>query len=117
MATLDDLRASTTDDTLPTYAWPGAYPMTYYTVNGLMICPKCANDPDTSDPVTAGDVYWEGPTVPCEDGSQCGAMVDGTWTPGAIDSAYGDPEADLPHNPERDYVRATHVDATVDADA
>lgn len=84
--TLDEMRASTSDNTLPAYAWPGGYPMAYYTEDGLMICPKCANDPDTSDPVVDGAVYWEGPAMYCDDGSQCGASM--------IVSAYGDPEAD-----------------------
>lgn len=93
MATLADLRESTPDGTLPAVAWPGGYPMLYLTQSGATICPKCANDPiETSDPVTAGDVYLEGPAIVCEDGSQCGAMIDGTWHAGTIESAYGDPD-------------------------
>lgn len=88
MATLDTLRDD--DGRLPAYVWPGGYTMVYYTADGLMICARCANDPDTSDPVVDGDVYWEGPAVPCDDGSQCGAMVGGSWTSGVIESAYGD---------------------------
>lgn len=93
MANLDELRASTNDGALPTFAWPGGYPMEYVTESGSVVCPRCANDPDTSDPVTAGDIYWEGPAVVCEDGSQCGSMVDGVWRAGTIESAYGDPDA------------------------
>lgn len=65
---------------LPAYAWPGAYPMIYYTVGGLAVCPACANEADTSDPVADGETYDEGPTVPCDD---CGKL---------IESSYGDPE-------------------------
>jgi len=79
MATLTELRESTSDGTLPAFAWPGAYQMVYYTEGGLTVCPKCANDPDTSDPVIAGDVYWEGPILVCEDRGEL------------IKSAYGDP--------------------------
>lgn len=68
------------DGTLPAYAWPGGYPLVYYTRDGLTVCPKCANDPDTSDPVVAQDVYWEGPTLSCDDGGEL------------IESAYGDPD-------------------------
>lgn len=82
MATLDELRAAAPDGRLPAVAWPGAYPMTYLTQDGLTICPSCANDPDVSDPPIAGDVYWEGAPIACED---CGK---------AIASAYGDPDAD-----------------------
>ena len=94
MATLAEIRAVTTDGTLPFHAWPGAYPMAYYTRDGLTICPKCANDPDTSDPVVAGEVIWEGPETPCEDGSSCGSMVDGLWVAGTVETAYGDPDAE-----------------------
>jgi hypothetical protein len=73
---------------LPSYAWPGGYQLQYLTADGLTICPSCANQSDTSDPVVAGDVYWEGPEVPCDD---CGAM---------LESAYGDPEADMEPEPE-----------------
>jgi hypothetical protein len=92
MATLDELRANESDGTLPAYAWPGGYQMYYFTEQNLTICPKCANDTDTSDPVVDGDVYWEGPALVCEDGSKCGSMVNGTWGPGMIESAYGDPD-------------------------
>ena len=89
--TLANLRTSG-DGTLPAYAWPGGYPIVYYTAAGLMICAQCANDSDTSDPVHDAEVYWEGPTVQCDDGSQCGAMAGGYWTAGLIESAYGDPD-------------------------
>jgi len=113
MANLTALRESTSDETLPAYAWPGGYPMVYITENGLTICPKCANDADTSDPVVAGDVYWEGPDMTCEDGSQCGSLsgplvplthpgapvpcatcLSTSWVAGTIESAYGDPDAE-----------------------
>ena len=68
------------DGLLPHHAWPGGYPMYYFTQDGLTVCPKCANDPDTSDPVIAGDVYWEGPPTVCDDKGE------------VILSAYGDPD-------------------------
>jgi len=93
MPTLADWRAQSPDGAqLAAYAWPGGYPVIYYTEQGLTVCARCANVADTSDPVTAGDIYYEGPAMPCADGSQCGAMVDGTWRPGMIESAYGDPD-------------------------
>jgi hypothetical protein len=67
---------------LPAYAWPGGYQITYLTRDGLEICPDCANQEDASDPVTDGDVYWEGPAITCDD---CGKE---------IESAYGDPAGD-----------------------
>ncbi len=81
MANLAEMREAN-KGTLPTYSWPGAYPIVYLTGDGLTVCPDCANEPDTSDPVVDADVYWEGAPVPCDD---CGKV---------IESAYGDPEAE-----------------------
>ncbi len=63
---------------LPSYSWPGAYPMFYLTESGLVVCPRCANDPDTSDPVVAYDTNWEDPLLICEDKGE------------RIESAYAD---------------------------
>ena len=66
-----------------TCAWPGLYPVIYFTVNGLIVCPHCANrEVDSSQRVIAGDIYWEGPDLTCED---CEAPMA---------SAYGDPKAE-----------------------
>lgn len=111
MAAIEAIRE--TDGTLPAYVWPGGYPMYYLTRDGLVVCPKCANETDTSDPVADGDVYWEGPDMLCEDGSQCGSLsgpsiplthagasvacatcVTPSWVVGTIPSAYGDPDAE-----------------------
>lgn len=73
------------------YAWPGGYSIIYYTRDGLTICHLCASDVDTSDPVVGSDVYWEGPTLYCEDGHAC---RDASGSPRAIESAYGDPDAE-----------------------
>jgi hypothetical protein len=78
---LAELRESMPDGTLPAYAWPGGYPIVYYTEEGLTVCPVCANDPDTSDPVADADIYYEGPPIVCDDKGEM------------IESAYGDPEA------------------------
>lgn len=67
------------DGTLPAHAWPGCYPLAYLTESGLTVCATCANG-DTSDPVTAQFVRWEGPVDWCDD---CGCDME---------SAYGDPD-------------------------
>lgn len=75
---LDDIRDE--HGKLPAYAWPGGYPVTYVTRDGLEICPDCANrETDPSQAPIGGGVYWEGPTVQCDD---CGRDME---------SAYGDP--------------------------
>jgi hypothetical protein len=68
------------DGTLPAYTWPGCYPIVYLTESGLTICPTCAGESDTSDPVAGSGVHWEGEPLQCED---CGKD---------IESAYGIPE-------------------------
>lgn len=79
------------DGNLPAYAWPGGYPIIYLTRDGLTLCPACANDADTSDPVVAGDVYWEGPALICDDAGE------------TIESAYGDPDAGDDNEPTEEY--------------
>ena len=65
---------------LPKFAWPGGYQMQYFTKDGLVVCPDCANrEIDQAQEVIAGEPYWEGPTIQCDD-CQC-----------TIESAYGDP--------------------------
>ena len=64
---------------LPAYAWPGGYPLVYFTRDGMTICPACANKKtDQSQAAIAADIYWEGPPLACDD---CGQE---------IESAYGD---------------------------
>jgi hypothetical protein len=72
---------------LPAYAWPGGYPILYLDRENSTLCAECAtkslDDPEEVPqfkPV-AFDVYYEGPTIHCE---QCNAE---------IESAYGDPES------------------------
>jgi hypothetical protein len=78
---IQDMRAEN-DGKLPSFAWPGGYPIYYLTRDGLVVCPDCANESDTSDPVIDADIYWEGPAACCND---CGQ---------GIESAYGDPDDD-----------------------
>ena len=71
------------DGTLIAYAWPGGYPILYYTVSGDVLCAACALCALASDddPVKAAEIHYEGPPLECAD---CGE-----WT----ESAYGDPNA------------------------
>jgi hypothetical protein len=84
---LAELRETMPDGTLPAYAWPGGYPIVYYTTDGLTVCAVCANDPDTSDPVADADIYYEGPPIVCDDKGEL------------IQSAYGDPDEPEPEAP------------------
>lgn len=66
------------DGQLPAFAWPGGYPIMYFTQDGSTVCPDCANKDDTSDPVKAGDVYWEGEPMECDD---CGKPIESAYGP------------------------------------
>ena len=63
----------------PAYAWPGGYPIVYYTSSGDVLCPTCAA---TDDEQTTGDIFYEGPPEHC-----CNCNSE-------IASAYGDPAAE-----------------------
>ena len=86
-ATLAEIRDE--NGQLPTYAWPGGYPIVYVMNDGEVLCPQCANDP--SNPVhetgeadgwriEGYEIFWEGPPEQC---AHCYRE---------IDSAYGDPD-------------------------
>jgi hypothetical protein len=80
-----DLPELLKDGTLPAYAWPGGYPLIYLDGEDNTLCPECATKSlghtvEHFRPV-ACDVYYEGPTIYCDD---CNAE---------IESAYGDPDA------------------------
>ena len=80
---------------IPVRTWPGGYPVYSMTADGGILCggPECANGPESKAAeaecpddnqwlVVAVDIHWEGEPLICD---HCGA---------AIESAYGDPEAD-----------------------
>jgi len=73
---------------LPSYVWPGGYPVYYITADGGALCPKCANEnaeqeDDPNDPqwfLIAQEANWEDENLFCD---ACSAH---------IESAYGDDE-------------------------
>jgi hypothetical protein len=81
---------SSTDGTVPAYAWPGGYPIFYLCADGGVLCPVCVNvdmrsvldaafvDGDKQWDVVACDVNWEDDTMQCDN---CNKF---------IQSAYGD---------------------------
>lgn len=72
------------DGTLPTYAWPGGYPIVYLDKYGEPYTADEANDPDYADDIVGYFIHWEGPPIVTSGGD-------------VIESAYGDPD-----NPESD---------------
>lgn len=94
MPTLHELWDSN-DGKLPSYAWPGGYPIIYISSDGEVFCPDCANrqnGADTrltdgpDDPPNDGwridgwSIHWEGDSEIC-----CHCNTE-------IESAYGIPD-------------------------
>lgn len=71
------------NNVLPSYAWPGGYPIFYFDAENNILCPSCAmeND-DLSAPVVDFDINWEDSWLTCD---QCGKK---------IQAAYGEEEYD-----------------------
>lgn len=73
---------------LPSYAWPGGYPMAYVFEDGDTCCPDCANGDARDEDGGGWDVvgwfiHYEGEAEIC---AHCGEE---------IESAYGDPAEEV----------------------
>lgn len=70
------------DGTLPAFAWPGGYPIYYFTEDYGILCPNCANtdgSEDSDDPqwkLTAADIHWEGEPLTCDN---CSAQIESAY--------------------------------------
>jgi hypothetical protein len=77
--TLVELRATTSDGSLPLYAWPGGYPIVYYAEDMGTLCAKCANEytPERDNEHQLMPMYfdinWEDEELYCE---HCGARCE-----------------------------------------
>ena len=62
---------------LPSYAWPGGYPIFYIDKQNNCLCPDCANrDIDQSQEVIASDINWENDCLYCDD---CGNKIQSSY--------------------------------------
>lgn len=79
------------DGKLPSFAWPGGYPIVYHTDDNANLCPACANGENRSEAsefadkrsgwrIVDSDIHYEGEPIVCD---HCDAE---------IESAYGNPE-------------------------
>jgi hypothetical protein len=78
---IDRLRESTSDRSLPKFAWPGGYTLIYLDAEIEILCAECADIyVKEGGKLSAYGTYDEGPTIYCE---ECNAE---------IESSYGDPD-------------------------
>jgi hypothetical protein len=78
-AKIKKLQKESYNNELPTYAWPGGYPIFYIDDESNVLCPDCANSNDEySEPIIDYGINWENETLGCD---HCSAH---------IPSAYGD---------------------------
>jgi hypothetical protein len=87
---------------LPSYAWPGGYPILYLDGHNESLCPDCANAGeqeakelgsdyiDTRDLPVTMYIHYEGPPEFC---AECNKQTE---------SAYGDPDAEEEDNNDCD---------------
>lgn len=61
-----------TNGTLPSYAWPGGYPIFYVTDQGTILCPEHANvEHEYNDElIVAADINYEDDSLYCEHGER-----------------------------------------------
>lgn len=62
---LSDIRDD--DGKLPTYAWPGGYPLFYLDDEGNTLCAACATKDDMESKPIAYDTNWEDASLFCDD--------------------------------------------------
>jgi hypothetical protein len=73
------------DLTLPSFAWPGGYPLYYLTVENTVLCPEHANTEGEyqDELICAFGINYEDTDLWCEHSHK-------------IESAYGEPEMPMP---------------------
>jgi len=75
---IDEMRKE--NGQLPSFAWPGGYPLYYLDNENSVLCPECANaEGYSTEPIACG-VNWEDDSLYCDDCSK------------RIESAYGEEE-------------------------
>lgn len=73
---LDDIRGES--GKLPSYAWPGGYPLFYFTADNGILCPDCANcdeckeaqEDDDQWRIVEFDTNWEDSSLYCDNCSK-----------------------------------------------
>ena len=62
---------------LPSFAWPGGYPIFYLDNENNVLCPECANKHDEyNGEIIAHDINWEDKNLYCDD---CSKRIDSAY--------------------------------------
>lgn len=84
------------DGSLPSYAWPGGYPLYYVSAEGETFCPACATrfaddvelrEQEGVSAIADWDVNWEDAELVCE---QCGLLIESAYGERSSESAGSD---------------------------
>ena len=68
---IDEIRDG--EGKLPSFAWPGGYPMFYITEGNSTLCPNCANE---SDDIIDYCANWEDSNLYCD---QCSKRIESAY--------------------------------------
>lgn len=70
----------------PAFAWPGGYPIYYFTEDNGTLCPECANgrhgseagnvNPDPQWRLIGCETHWEGEPLTCD---HCNAQIESAY--------------------------------------
>lgn len=76
---ISKLRATGINGQLPSYAWPGGYPVYYIDSNDWVLCPDCANQNDekgNGSKLSCYGINWEDNELYCDD---CGTRIESAY--------------------------------------
>lgn len=66
---------------LPTFAWPGGYPLFYLDNADDVLCPKCANNKQLLLQIVAADINYEDACLYCD---HCDERIESAYAEGEV---------------------------------
>lgn len=74
---INSLRDLTQDNSLPSFAWPGGYPLFYLDSDINILCPKCANRNDEfTCMLIDAEINWEDNSLFCD---HCSSRIESAY--------------------------------------
>ncbi len=81
--------AKDNDGELPSFSWPGCYPIYYIDKGSNVTCPECANSADSDDlssSIVALDVNYENPCLYCD---HCSKRIESAYAEDNVNDTTG----------------------------